>query len=72
MTVYWYVTLPVLLSSGFASTAELEEIKHQLEETLGREELQRQMSRARHDSECRSDGGSHRLAVTSRSDRPAL
>ncbi|XP_043211792.1 ATP-binding cassette sub-family C member 3-like isoform X6 [Amphibalanus amphitrite] len=37
---------------------ELDEIKHQLEETMGRQELQRQMSRVKRESECPSEDGS--------------
>ena len=33
---------------------ELDEIKHQLEEAMGARELERHLSRVRHDSECRS------------------
>ena len=56
---------PVSDSSTHHST-ELDEIKHQLEEVMGRQELQRQMSRVKHDSECRSDDGSHGPRATSR------
>ena len=52
-------------SSALHST-ELDEIKHQLEEVMGRQELQRQMSRVRLNSECRSDDGSHGPRATSR------
>ncbi|KAF0309902.1 Canalicular multispecific organic anion transporter 2 [Amphibalanus amphitrite] len=48
---------------------ELDEIKHQLEETLGRRELQRKMERVRQDSESRASQGegSPRPATASRS-----
>ena len=37
---------------------ELDEIKHQLEEKIGRQEMQRQLSRVKRESECVSDDGS--------------
>ncbi|XP_043228721.1 multidrug resistance-associated protein 1-like [Amphibalanus amphitrite] len=48
---------------------ELDEIKHQLEETLGRRELQRKMERVRQDSESRASQGegSPRPVTASRS-----
>ena len=50
---------PLYLSSPRpVVSTELDEIKHQLEETMGRQELQRQMSRVKRESECPSEDGS--------------